>query len=126
MNARAQAVGIVVWLVIICLVSYGTTGSVNPVAVYGRPGTAMKVVMSLLLLMLATQLLQLLVSRLVSGRCSGCGLPLVPYAQTHGAPVRCTKCGKWYHQKCFKQRGGTMMEGCGCQRREATSWWDEG
>lgn len=121
MNPKGQIVSLAIIVVITCLIAYAATGSVNPFEVYGSGSTAMKIVVTILLVLLGLSGLGLLMSVLVTGKCAHCGKPLMAYAQVLGGPVICPVCHKTYHKKCFESIGGTLRGGCGCREREAGS-----
>jgi hypothetical protein len=97
--------------VLLLLVSYLLTQSLNPLAVYASNSILAKIIVSLLLAWLALTLLSLLSvigmrkAVAIGGgqpaddvRCPGCTLPLFQYAGSHGQPIQCIKCGIWWHR----------------------------
>jgi hypothetical protein len=111
-NTKAALTSLVVLSILILVVTYLATSSLNPLAVYSSSSTAAKIVVSLLGLLLLTGLVQLLSLALVRWQirimakkpvddviCPGCGLPLWAYMSSHGQPIMCLnpRCHSWWH-----------------------------
>lgn len=97
-------------VIVILLVSYLATASLNPLAVYASDSILAKIIVTVLAGLLAISLLQLLGLSLVSKSiekkahkrsddviCPGCGLPLIQYSSSHGPPIACPKCENYWH-----------------------------
>ena len=109
-NPKATAGCLVVIAALLPVVSYWTVGSPNPLAVYGTKGTFAKILISVLAAWLALGLLQLfqlwLMRKMIGGManrpaedviCPGCGLPLLQFIGSHGMPVICPQCKRFWH-----------------------------
>src|SRR5882724_2517821 len=96
--------------VVIVLVAYSTTGSLNPLTVFASHSLLAKISVTVLGVLLGFSLLQMLSVYLLTksveiqaGRpaedvvCPGCGLPLIMYASSHGMPITCPKCRTQWH-----------------------------
>ena len=96
--------------VVILLVVYSTTGSINPLAVYASHSLLAKITVTVLAILLGFSLLQMLSMYLMrksvelqAGKpaedviCRGCGNPLISYASSHGPPIVCPKCKAPWH-----------------------------
>jgi hypothetical protein len=97
-------------VVAMVVVTYLASSSVNPLAVYSSESIVAKVIVSVLLLLVLTSLLQSLtvamnrwMIRSTTGKpaddviCPGCGLPLLPYQGSHGVVIICPKCRLPWH-----------------------------
>ncbi len=97
-------------IIVILLVAYQTTASLNPLAVYKSDNILAKIIVSLLAVLLASSLLQMLFVYMVRKSvemgahrpaqdviCPGCGLPLLQFSSSHGAPFQCPNCKKYWH-----------------------------
>lgn len=117
-NPKATLGCLITIVIVIFLVVYSTTASLNPLAVYMSDSILAKVVVTILAGLLAISLLQLLANytlrksiELGTGKpaedliCPGCGLPLIQYMSSHGMPVKCAKCGRSWHSgpACFNR-----------------------
>lgn len=121
-NPKATFGCLALLAIVILLVSYLATRSLNPLAVYTSDNILAKIIVSaiaiLLLALLVTSLLQLLglsmmrktIERGTGKRaedviCPGCGLPLIQYIGSHGMPKQCPQCRKWWHNgpACYKK-----------------------
>lgn len=147
MNGQANpkaAIGCLATIAIaVLIVSYHATASFNPLAVYTSGSIWAKIVVSLLAFLLATSLTQLLVGWLMRKFveigthkpaedviCPGCGLPLVQYISSHGVPIRCPKCGRFWHNgpACYNKdmpKAKIMIPIYPCPRCRSASSGDE-
>jgi uncharacterized membrane protein len=111
-NTKAALTSLVVLSILILVVTYLATSSLNPLGVYSSGSTAAKIIVSLLGLLLLTGLVQLFTLALVRWQicitakkpvddviCPGCGLPLWAYMSSHGRPIMCPNrhCLLWWH-----------------------------
>src|SRR4029077_5546865 len=109
-SPKATAGCLVVIAFLLPVVSYSIAGSLNPLDVYGGKGTVAKIFISVLAVLLTLGLLQLvqlwLMRKVIGGmahrpaedvRCPGCGLPLLLYIGSHGMPVLCHECKRFWH-----------------------------
>lgn len=109
-SSKAGVGCLAIYVIVILLVSYLAAGSLNPLAVYASDSILAKIIVSLLAVLLAISLLLRLYSYMVrkgveigtskpaeDAICPGCGLPLIQFMGSHGAPIRCLKCGKMWH-----------------------------
>jgi len=96
--------------IVILSISYLATSSFNPLTVYSSDSLLTKIVVSLLGILLATSLLQLFAAYMMRKYvamgaiqppadviCPGCGLPLIHYISSHGMPIQCPVCKKFWH-----------------------------
>ena len=96
--------------VVMVVVTYLASSSVNPLAVYSSKSIAARIIVSVLALIVLASLLQYLailmnrwLIRRTTGRspddaiCPGCGLPLLPYQGSHGVVIICPKCRLPWH-----------------------------
>jgi hypothetical protein len=117
-SPKTTAGCLTVIVVAILVITFMTTGFINPLAVYTSNSLLTKIVVSLLLLLVATSLVSLLsnlflnkVVEAATGKraedliCPGCGLPLMQYLGSHGTPIQCPKCQKYWHDgpACYNQ-----------------------
>jgi ribosomal protein S27AE len=97
-------------VIMMLVVTYVTTSSLNPLAVYSSDSIFGKIVVSLFALLIGVSVLQLLTNRLMrsyirmmTGKpaddaiCPGCGFPLLQFVSSHGQPITCPKCHKVWH-----------------------------
>lgn len=109
-NFRSQLGCLAILAILVLAVTYFAVASFNPLAVYGSESMLPKIVISLLGIFMAYQLVALLSSyalrksvAMATGRpaedaiCAGCGLPLIQFAGSHGAPMPCPQCKRWWH-----------------------------
>ena len=109
-NPKARIGYLALLVVVILLISYLAAGSFNPLDVYSSGSIFAKIIVSLFLVLLAISLLQQIVSYVIrksvevgTGEkaedviCPGCGFPLIQFISSHGMPIRCPKCGEWWH-----------------------------
>ena len=105
--------GMVMWSIVILVISKLATNSLNPLEVFKGESLLLKLVVGFLCFLMVLSFGALLFQRgLEDQRCAKDGLPLIAYAGSHGNPVRCNFCRRWYHTNCFKSSGGTVMTGC--------------
>jgi hypothetical protein len=89
-------------VIIMVLVVFWTTGSLNPLAIYDSGSLLAKICFTVLAALLGFSLLQLfgiyVVNKSVAMRagkpaedviCPGCGLPLLKFVSSHGMPIAC-------------------------------------
>ncbi|MCX5673869.1 MAG: hypothetical protein NTX87_02575 [Planctomycetota bacterium] len=100
-------------VVIVLVISKLATDSLNPIEVFEGDRLWLKILVGFFLLVIFLSFASLLFAKGLQGvNCHKCGLPLLEYQSSHGNPVRCRLCGRWYHALCIKADGGSMMEGC--------------
>lgn len=107
--------GLIFWVAVILIISQLATGSLNPFEVFKGESVFLKVVMGICLGLLGLSLVTLPFRRVVKGKvCAApeCGKGLMEFAGPLGNPIKCNFCGRWYHSKCFRAAGGTLLEGC--------------
>ena len=105
--------GMVMYAVVILVISKVTTNSLNPLEVFKGESLLLKIVVGFLCALMLSSVVAILYQRgLEEQRCAKDGLPLVAYAGSHGNPVRCNFCSRWYHTNCFKANGGSVLTGC--------------
>lgn len=117
-NPKAQVGCLVILAILIPVVSYLASSSLNPLAVYASGSILAKIITSLLAVLLAFSLLQMLFVYMVRKSveigahrpaedviCRGCGLPLLRFSSSHGAPIQCPNCKKYWHYgpACFNK-----------------------
>jgi len=126
----------IILVIVILVVCYTSTGSLNPLDVYTQGSTAAKVAVSVIAVVASLGFLQALLVAGVRGnirkttgmppdnvRCEGCHNPLLAFTGIHGQPIICPNCNKWWHRRCFYGAGGTLLGGCpDCQKKES---WDD-
>ncbi len=118
MSTKPRVGCLVALSIMMLVVSYLASSSLNPLAVYTSDSILAKIIMSLLALVLGGGLLQLLVlyftekaiettthKPALDAICPGCGLPLIQFIGSHGAPIICPRCGLWFHNgpACFNK-----------------------
>ncbi len=105
--------GMVMYAVIILVISKLATNSLNPLEVFKGESLLLKIVVGFFCALILLSVVVILFQRgLEDQRCAKDGLPLVAYAGSHGNPVRCSFCSRWYHTNCFKANGGSVLTGC--------------
>ena len=105
--------GMVMYAGVILVISKLATNSLNPMEVFRGDSLLLKLVVGFLCLLMVLSIGSILFQRgLENERCAKDGLPLVAYAGSHGNPVRCNFCSRWYHTNCFKANGGSVLTGC--------------
>ena len=100
---------------VILVVSYQATTSLDPTEVFRASDPVPKIVVGFFTFSLAMGLLGLFMrDKLDDELCASnrCGYPLLDYAAVYGNPVRCTFCGRWFHNRCYKANGATLLSGC--------------
>jgi hypothetical protein len=147
---KATAGCLVVLAIVILVMTFVTTASLNPLAVYASSSIWAKILVSLLAALLVASLIQAVFWYLLrkqievtTGKraddviCPGDGLPLLQYSFSHGVPVRCPTCGTWWHSgpACYRKdvpRSGTGIRKYLCphcrtdEPRERDLFDDEG
>lgn len=105
--------GMVMYAIVILVISKLATNSLNPLEVFKGDSLLLKIVVGFLLALMLLSVVAILFQRgLEDQRCAKDGLPLVAYAGSHGNPVRCNFCTRWFHANCFKSNGGSVLTGC--------------
>jgi len=105
--------GMISSAIIILVISQLSTGSLNPVEVFRNDNLLLKIVVGFLLFSFAVSPILLLYQRgLQDKNCAKCGLSLIDYAGPRGNPALCSKCTRWFHEKCMKENGGDQFNGC--------------
>lgn len=105
--------GMITNVIILLVIAKLATGSLNPFEVFRGDSLFLKLVIGFFCFSLAMSVLLLLFQKGVENqRCAKDGLPLLEYAGSHGNPVRCNFCSRWYHGNCFQAGGGTVLGGC--------------
>ena len=116
MNKRAQLIGGIIFNTIITLViTKLAVGSLNPLDIFYGDSLFLKILVSFFMVITAFSFLGLIaLGKLADQRCagSGCGRPLMAFADAMGTPVRCLVCGRWFHRRCLKAGGGSAITGC--------------
>lgn len=114
MYKKSQIIsGMIMNVIIILVIAKLATGSLNPVEVFSGEDLFLKVLVGFFFFSLAMCVFLLLFRRgFANHRCAMDGLPLLDYVGSHGNPVRCSYCGRWYHTRCFQAGGGSLMGGC--------------
>jgi hypothetical protein len=117
-SPKTTAGCLAVIVVAILVITFMTTGFINPLAVYASNSLLAKIVVSILALLVVTSFISLLATLLLNkvveagtGEraedlvCPGCGLPLIQFMGSHGTPIRCPKCLKTWHDgpACYNQ-----------------------
>jgi len=106
-------------LIAMVVVSYRTTKSLNPLAVYSSGGIISKILVSLIAILIGASLVQMAFAALlrtmvrIGGNarqaddvyCPGCGLPLIKFMSAYGPPVLCVQCKRVWHNgpSCFNK-----------------------
>jgi hypothetical protein len=112
---KGQAIsGLITATILILVITKLSTDSMNPVELFRSDAHwFLKLLVGFFLFGMVMQIIALLsLSKLKDINCGGCNRPLVEYASIYGAPLRCIRCGGWYHKNCFAAKGGTLGEGC--------------
>jgi hypothetical protein len=105
--------GLISNTIFILVISKLATGSLNPIEIFKGDSILLKIFVGFLLFGFFAGIISLLfIGNLRDKVCPICGLPLMDYIGSHGKPVRCNYCQKWYHSLCFKKDGGSVFEGC--------------
>lgn len=105
--------GIVMNAIIVLVIAYLGTGSLNPIEVFRGDSLLLKVLEGVFLFFFAAGFLHLLIIRALRDKvCNKCGKPLLAYADVSGKPLRCNYCGQWYHTHCLRADGGSALRGC--------------
>jgi amino acid transporter len=132
---------------ILLIVSYHLSGSLNPVGAYRTGSTTAKLTIGVIAVPVALTLISMVVAGLsylsilgsikvtlpkgASAKDVNCvstavcqGKNLMRFMGAYGPPVRCVRCGSWWHQKCAFQEGGLSLEkGCpACPKVSAHPW----
>lgn len=109
-SSKTATILISFYTLMILLVSYLTSGSLNPLDAYATQNVLSKILIIILsvsifgtfLTMLFTFSMKKMIT-IKSGKraedviCPGCGLPLLQYAGSHGDPILCPVCQKFWH-----------------------------
>ncbi len=99
--------------IVLLLIAKFATGSLNPMEAFRGNSLLLKLIIGFFLLTLGMNVIALLFRKgLENERCAKDGLALLEYAGSHGNPVRCNFCGRWFHGHCFRAEGGTALTGC--------------
>lgn len=122
-NPRASLGCLVVLIAVLIATAWFSVSSPNPLLVYKSGGIAAKIVISIVAVLLASTLLQLLYMTFLtwvisrsSKRpaedviCPGCGNPLLRFISSHGVPVGCPRCERWWHAGpvCYDKDAGDV------------------
>lgn len=135
-------------IVVILLVTYFTTASFVPFAVYGSNSILAKIIVSLfavLMIVILTQFfmyclmiygIEKVVERKTGERardvvCPGCGLPLIQFMGSHGVPIVCPICPTAWHNgpACYnkgKPNPRIAFTAYPCPHCRETQAYDEG
>jgi len=100
------------------LTTWFSARTLNPLAVYARGGMGARIAISIMAILIITAGVQLLSQQFMRAMiartanmpaddimCPGCGRALIAFVSSHGVPVRCVQCGKWWHSGpiCFNR-----------------------
>lgn len=109
----------IVNLTILILISLGTKGTLNPFKVFSTSNLFIKILIISLSTFAFLQFLSIIiVSRIPEdANCADpeCGKSIRTFLVVLGAPVKCQKCGRWYHKACsarFNKTSSSMLNGC--------------
>lgn len=107
---------LVALVVLILAASYLSVSSLNPLDVYISDSIIAKSAVSVFGALLALGAIQYVLGTLLRGwirrssgkpaedvRCPGCELPLLPYVSSHGIPVICPSCKRFWHVNCYRK-----------------------
>ena len=116
MQKKSQIIaGMFLSAAVILVVSYQATTSLDPTEVFRGGDPIPKIVIGFFTFSLAMGVIGLMLrDKLDDKRCESarCGYPLLDFAAVYGNPVRCTYCGRWFHNSCYKVNGATLLSGC--------------
>lgn len=101
---------ITILIIVIFIISYFTAGSLNPLDVYAKGSTLSKIIVTLLLGIVFLSIIQLIFYFIMRKAiemktrmpaedviCPGCGFPLIQYTSSHGMPIECPICKRFWH-----------------------------
>jgi hypothetical protein len=111
---KTQIGCLVMLAIVILFTSYLATASLNPLVAYTSDNVLAKIIVIVLSVLLGISLIQIIYSnialymvrksiQITTGKsaedviCPGDGLPLIQFMGSHGLPVRCPNCKKWWH-----------------------------
>lgn len=133
MSPRQLKWGLVGNLILILLIAYGTTYTLNPSETWARSSTLIKIVLAVLTFSTVLQFLALIVMSSIpeDAECSDPDCPNKNIKAYLSVPVlskvvRCYNCNRWYHKQCwirFNKREPSpheLMQGCKICRKEET------
>lgn len=123
--------GLVIIFILILLIAYGTTDTLNPGEVLARSTLLIKIVLFFLILIAVIQFLSLIVMSLIpeDAECSDpecTNKNIRTFIPVLSKVVKCYRCGRWYHKACwirFNKREPSLrelMQGCKICRGEET------
>jgi len=121
MSPGKLTLGLIINIVLILLISYGTTGSLNPFQAFSSSNLLIKIVLIVLAFFTFIEFLFLLViSRIPEDAiCQDpdCGKDIRTYYLVLRGAIRCPVCGRWYHRACWIRYNRTsspleILKGC--------------
>src|SRR6266508_3989488 len=109
-SPKGQVGCLAVVAILMVLITYWTTRSLNPIAVYASDSIVGKVAVSVLAGLMAVSVVMTIYAVLtrkmiestahrpaVDVICPGCGHPLLQFIGSHGPPILCPNCRRWWH-----------------------------
>lgn len=124
---RMYKIGLVFYFILFVLIGWGATGSPNPLKFFGIDNIFIKIVLTVFIILMFTQLLLIaILSKIPEDTdCQDpdCGKSIRTYYLVLGGAIRCPKCGRWYHKSCWVRSCGkltlsSLTQGCRICREE--------
>lgn len=130
MDPRKLKWGLVGNFILLLLIAYGSTHTLNPSEIWGRSSTLIKIVLAVLTFSTILQFLALIVMSSIpeDAECSDPECPnknIKAWIAVLNKVVRC-RCKRWYHKPCWIRFNKTnpsmheLMRGCNICRGEDT------
>ena len=112
-NKAHLIAAIIINTVIVLVITHLATGSLNPLEAFKGDSLLLKIVVGFFMFAVVMCFVNILFAQSLAGvKCGKCGLPLLDYVSSHGKPLKCRLCSRYYHTLCVRADGGGAIQGC--------------